>query len=483
MNRSLCLGLILCFLGFVGCTPEDAPVSEDSGTTEPAKKLIEPTLYPGIEWNEGMKYVWDENYIPEITINITLEQWNALLAEFDANSATESYVHCDVCFKKGNEVTELKDAGLRLRGNTSRRRPEGKKGLIHVKDGADWQKFHFALNFRKFNKDNEHELQGLHKLHLKYFHEDYTYVKEVFCFDLFQRAGIWTGLWDGYCRIWFHVEGDTKPAYYGIYNLMEQVDEQYLKHRKANFGSAKGNLWKCNVGADLTDNTINKMGPDSDEVDYIYELKETGGNYNDAEVQLKRFIRNVCDLNDEDFYEWIRKVCDLDLLLRTYAVNVALGGWDDFWNNANNFYIYFNSTDYNDYKFFFIPYDYDNTLGTSQNCGVQIDAVRHNPYNWGNRGLLMTRLMKIDECKEIYRDELKRIVADGNSLMDYETATARIKKWQNSISKYISNDTGEDMSIIDKPASWGSQPNYRVMDPNPNVNFFKVKTQTINALK
>ena len=43
--------------------------------------------------------------------------------------------------------------------------------------------------------------------------------------------------------------------------------------------------------------------------------------------------------------------------------------WDDYWFNKNNFYFYFDSNG----KFYFIPYDYDNTLGTSSgmNSGTQ----------------------------------------------------------------------------------------------------------------
>ena len=66
---------------------------------------------------------------------------------------------------------------------------------------------------------------------------------------------------------------------------------------------------------------------------------------------------------------------DVPLLLKTYAVNVAVGMWDDYWNNSNNYYFYFNPKG----QFFFIPYDYDNTLGTSMDCGVIQDSGRKDP--------------------------------------------------------------------------------------------------------
>ncbi len=92
-------------------------------------------------------------------------------------------------------------------------------------------------------------------------------------------------------------------------------------------------------------------------------------------------MRQLTSRSGRDFHDWIAQVCDVELLLRTYAVNVAVGMWDDYWNNTNNFYIYFNSDDPDRYEFFFIPYDYDNTLGTSSSCGVQDDSARHRRWS------------------------------------------------------------------------------------------------------
>ena len=151
--------------------------------------------------------------------------------------------------------------------------------------------------------------------------------------------------------------------------------------------------------------------------------------------------------------------------------------WDDLWNNGNNYYLYFNSLDLYDYKVFLIPYDYDNTLGTSN----AYDPAKQDPYNWGDRGLLIKRMMKFEEFRNIYRDELKRLVDPANGLMDYSSATKRILDWQSKIRNYISNDTGEDMYIEDRPASWGHIGDYHLM--SSDNNYFIVKAETINNMK
>lgn len=437
--------------------------------------------------HEGLQYVWDESVIPEITMSFTLEEWNDLLAAFDKNPNNKEYFYTDITYKKGEDLYTINDAGVRLRGNTSRRRPEAYRGDgKHKTDNADWQHCHFGVNLRKFVKDSDHEIKKIRKFNLKWFKDDACYVRELFCYDLFRRAGIWTAAHDVYCRLWIHVEGDSKPAYYGVYEMIEPYDNKYLEKREHLFGTSDGHLWKCSYDshgpADLSNPDAN-MAEDNDRDDFTYELKEYGDNSNfeTAKAQLQDFIKKLNGkahgTPGDSFYKWIKEVCDVDLLMRTYAVNVAVGMWDDLWNNGNNYYLYFTTSDKYDYKVFLIPYDYDNTLGTSN----AYDSARQDPYKWGSRGVLINRMMEYEEFRKIYRDELKRLVDPANGLMDTESSVARIKAWQAKIQQYISNDTGEDMKIEDKPASWGSWGDYNLMDYNNN--YFTVKAQTINNMK
>ena len=471
-------------------TPETPETPENPETPETPETPEKPDTPESPAWDyshvttstfghAGLTYIWDESVLPEITISVSVDEWNRLLDLYDANKNTKEYIYCDVTYKKGNDVHKVEDAGVRLRGNTSRRRPEA--GNSHHKtDRADWQHCHFGVNLRKFEKDSRHEIKGIRKFNLKWFKDDSNYVRELFCYDLFRRAGIWTAAFDVYCRLWIHVEGDSQPAYYGIYEMIEPYDNKYLEKREDLFGSADGNLWKCSWDshgpADLRDAYAN-MGEDNNRDDFTYELKETGANFSSAKEQLQDFMLKVNGKGKDSFYKWIKEVCDVELLMRTYAVNVALGMWDDMWNNGNNYYLYFNTTDKFDYKFFLIPYDYDNTLGTSGGY----DPATQDPYNWGDRGILMERMMEFEEFRNIYRDELKRLVDPNYGLMNTSASTQRILNWQSKIKNHISNDTGEDMEIKDRPASWGNMGNYRLTESSNN--YFDAKAKTINALK
>jgi hypothetical protein len=122
-------------------------------------------------------------------------------------------------------------------------------------------------------------------------------------------------------------------------------------------------------------------------------------------------------------------------------------------------------------------------LGTSHVCGAQTDSGRDDPYKWGNKGILIERLLKYDDFREIYRAELMRMIDPANGFMDYDSAVARIRDWHGRIQGMTSNDTGDGMEIKDRPASWGNHHEYRLLDPDPNVNFFKVKAETIKKMK
>ena len=442
----------------------------------------------GGEWpepvKEGYDYVWDDATIPEVHIDVRLGEWNRLLALYDANAFTTQYVMATLSFIKDGETTVIDSVGLRLKGNTSRRRPEGRNGEIHVRNNTDWHHAHFGVNLRKYVDDDAHTIQDVRKLHLKWFKDDPAYVREMFCYELFRRAGVWTAVRNNYCRLWIHVEGDSKEAYYGVYELMEPIDKRYLKDRKSRFGASNGYLWKCRNAAAGLNNPNGDIWYDDDSDDrHAYTLETQTEEFDSARIQLVDFMNKLSNLNDNDFYTWIQEVTDIDLLLKTYAVNVAVGMWDDYWNNANNYYIYFNARGLTGYKFFFIPYDYDNTLGTSLRCGVQDDSGRQNPLNWGNdNNRLIARILKFNDFRAKYIAYLKELIDAKNALMDRASSQARIRSWQSMIEPYVDNDTGEDTVIEDKPASWSNHSEYTLLK-NGSDNFFTVKAAAINALQ
>ena len=426
----------------------------------------------------GPGYLFDAEQLPQLHIAISESEWNRLLEEYDKDAHNHEYIRCDkVTLSREDATLSTADAGLRLRGQTSRRRPEGSSGQKHKSLSTNWHHFHFGLNFRKFSPSGA--LADVRRINLKYAKEDPSYIREHFCFDVLSQYGVWTAPKTSWCRLQLQI-GKYPAAYYGVYLMQESIDMQYVKNRPQ-FGSEQGFLWKCAWGANLRDRDDWRFHLDDNSSNtYAYELKEDDGEvFGQAKAQLKDFIYKLNSLSGSDFYNWIQQVCDIDLLLKTYAANVALGHWDDYWNDMNNFYLYFNSRDPEHYKVYMICFDYDNTLGTSHRCGVQTDSGRHDPYHWGlEECTLISKILQVSDFKARYTSYLQDFASENNPYTGVLQSAGRIRSWQQKLSPYISNDTGEDMVIKDRPASWGNHPEYRLLE-NSN-NWFRIKAESIS---
>ena len=420
----------------------------------------------------GADYLFDDTMLPQLRITVGEAEWDRLLAAFDKDPHNHTYIKCvNVTLDRADASFSAEGAGLRLRGQTSRRRPEEPEGSFHH--------VHFGLNFRTFTEDGD--IAGIRRINLKYAKEDPSYIREHYSFDLLSRYGVWTAPKTSWCRLYLTV-GDRKPVYYGVYLMMESIDRQYVK-RRPEFGDANGFLWKCGWGANLRDTDDWRFRLDNDSSDTCpYELKDSDpDNFLLAKTQLKDFITKLNTLSGADFYNWIQEVCDLDLLLRMYAANVSLGHWDDYWNDMNNFYLYFSGKGIDGYKVYMLPYDYDNTLGTSHLCGVQSDSGRHDPYHWGlEECVLLPKILAVSDFRAKYTSFLKDFSTVDNPWTGQLQSASRIRTWQNLIGPFIDNDTGEDSALRDAPASWGNHPEYRLLEDGPS-NWFFVKAQSISS--
>lgn len=427
-------------------------------------------------YNSDLNYVFDLKAIPEVTIEISEAEWNKLLTNFDANPKNEDEVSATFIFNKNGTEEKLENIGFRLRGNTSRFRPEGSNGQLHNSVNPEWHRAHFALKFDKFVKDSKfHNLKGIN---MKYFKDDSNYCREVYSYDLFKRFSVWTAPFSSYAKFSIKIAEDSKKAYFGIYQMIEPVDGEFIKKRFPTDNG--GNLWKClyqqNGPADLkSGDVVSKMGLEDPAINYFptYDLKTNKKSLATAKTSFESFINNLNSKSDSEFEQWAGANIDIDLFLRATAVNVTVGMWDDYWINGNNYYLYFDSSN----KMYFIPYDYDNTLGTS----MIIDSASQNPLYWGdtNNRPLVRRILAIEANKNRYKEYLKSLVSKDRELFYYQYSMARILSWQNGVKDFVANDTWDGMAVVDSPAFWSNNTTYRLNDDDEKKNFFRVKEAAI----
>jgi spore coat protein H len=203
--------------------------------------------------------------------------------------------------------------------------------------------------------------------------------------------------------------------------MIENIDEDFLTKNQDKWGAGIGFLWKGGwaggTNATFTTNSTQSIGVEDVNIDpslsvyYAYDLKTRKDELPAAQAELTQFITDLNTKTGTAFQTWIAQKMDVPLFLKTMATHVMLGMWDDYWVNGNNFYFYFAPNG----KAYFIPYDYDNTLGTSQiieNAGTQ------DPLKWGNmtKRPLITKILEIPQYQALYKSYVKELINPNNDL-------------------------------------------------------------------
>ena len=469
---------------------------------------------------KALDVIFNPDELGKIILVFDRSEWNKHLDYCDLElHHEENVVAKGFYFAKDNKEWFFKDIGFRIRGNTSRIRPQDFIGK--------YVPAHFALDFEEWltKEDDadkkEKKLAGATKgLILKRFKDDPTYSREIYGYNMFRQNGIWIAPRAAYTRLIIQIQeadGSYETINYGVYAMIEEVKKQFLKERTTpesggNLTSNKGNLWKLSWPSDFKNIDANSIGEESSKKitdtngnvtgikvqSFPYDFK-SGGLFEEAKTQLIDFINELNALpnckdgnNDEadiatikDFYT---NKMDGDLFLKTYAVNVILGMWDDYWMNSNNFYFYFDESG----KAYFIPFDYDNILGVN---GLNTDIAKHSPIAWGNlddgNRPLIQKILQVPEYMQAYKVYLDEF-SNEESYFDDDKSIERIKKWQEMIKPYIYgrklNYTFEQKNkyfckvykeIADFPADWGSPyKKYTLYTPG-DMNYFTVRQNTI----
>lgn len=439
--------------------------------------------------NDELNYVFDISSFPSVTLEFTAREWNKQLVFFDANPRHEEYVEADFIFEKNGKAERVKNVGARIRGGAfSRRRVEGSAGKFHDPVNPVWRKAHFSVNFKKYKKKKR--FHGLRGMNLRFIKDDPTYVRELYGYDLARRFGIWSMHSASFARVYIKIEGEARPAYFGIYIISEKPGEDFLERRFEEDGG-KGNLWKClwttmGHSANLSPETVTPQAVGEENISLneadsfrpIYDLKSGDAGLEEAADQLNRFIRDLNSKKGKEFVNWVESSMDVDQFLKLLAVNVVLGRWDNYWVTANNYYLYFDKTG----KAYFIPYDFDNTLGTSiflRNAGTQ-DVMKYGPMNASRP--LVSKILAVPKFRERYKTHILALLKPSNGYFDYGASVKRIGKWRDMLKDHVRDDTGEMTGMADLPASWSNTPFYRLFSGGdsgaaPEANWFKTRAR------
>ena len=438
-----------------------------------------------VQADADLNYVFDLTALPQVSIRFSEKEWKRLVDLYDTNYRNEEYVKTDFSWQKGSEPPKtINDIAVRVSGNTNRRRPQGRD--IH-----DIRPFNFKIDFNEFVDDDKHEFHGFKGIKFKAAGDDPTKIRAVFALDFLQRFGVWTAPRSSFARVQMEIDqdnGEIIQRYLGVYRMVENISKPYLTKRFSKRNN-DGDLWKGGMSPQsdkwgrpdfLPFGDPAKAGEeyiDPTDGDKSYQPAYTLKRYkkhdaDEAKRQLIAFIDSFDKLSGREFLKWVRKNMDVSLFLKAMAADVALGQTDGYWANTNNFNFYFDE----DGIFYFIPMDYDSSLGTTPPAllddGGRADWREFT--NLGNENVpLIGKLLGFPGLLNEFKGYLLSLTDQG--FLDAAKNRDIIAAYYQVIGDHISNPTGQFGSITDEPAWWSTTPWYRLSDSSEKNNFFRVK--------
>lgn len=373
--------------------------------------------------------LFDLKNVISVDVDITNDEIKKLQRDFSRNNKSPIYRMADVTISitipsKGTYTYVIKEAGIRLKGNTTRLdlydESKGIYNLDHFKlsfcqtfdkneDGYSNGEYYINSDgTSKWNADDRKVRKNrvfgnMEKIDVKWNSNlDTTYIREYYAFEMFRSEGI-CAPHIGYTTMQMNITDKTSnSAYLGVYTIHEPVDSEFIKNNLLNTengyimnskgdytdgdlykagwapGDGYNNDWK---GANLTSSCTYGLADDLTGYMVNYDLKTNKKKSDKSPIRdLLSGLSNVSSKSD------LSKYVDMDYFVKFAAVAYVIGNGDDMRNNYNNYYLYF-YTDNTDaaspkQKMIVIPYDYDRAFGITNGYnpeGTGMTAV--DPYS------------------------------------------------------------------------------------------------------
>ena len=243
---------------------------------------------------------------------------------------------------------------------------------------------------------------GLTKLNLNNNAMDPSQLREALAYEVFRTGGV-PACRTAFAKVFLTIPGKYAKAYAGLYTVVEQVDERFLKSR---FDAKDGMLLKP---------------------EHLPGLPYFGNNWSaytnrvEAKTTVKtndsaRFIEFARSLNQDDdprFQAAVGDFVDVDEFLRFIALEALLSNMDSPLMTGHNYYLYLHPKTR---KFTWIPWDLNEAFGgfmRAGNASEQMDLSLDHPYTRVNR--LAERLLQTDAIKKRYHDITRGLLATNFS--------------------------------------------------------------------
>ncbi len=248
--------------------------------------------------------LFDESYIHEIRItsDLSLDQmFNLFVGELGSGAYTYTASEVEI---DGNVLESI---GVRIKGGLSSF--DEKKPL--------------KLDFNSFVPGQRYD--GLKKLNLHQGNMDPSFIREAMTYGLMRNAGVKTAR-TSFAKVFFN------GNYEGVYTLVEQIDDNFIKDR---FASNEGALYKTgDIGLNLK-----------------YEINNP--------LPYEEFVAAVNQIPTELLHEQLGQYLNVESYLRFFAIEIFVNAVDGPLTVDTNYYIYYEPKSG---TYYYIPWDYNLSL-------------------------------------------------------------------------------------------------------------------------
>ena len=264
------------------------------------------------------------------------------------------------------------------------------KGNGTFRQGQNSGKISLKVDLNKYVKGQK--LAKLDKLNFANNITDAGWMNEELSYRLFRDAGV-PAPRTSYARVYITVTGEAAREYWGLYSIVEDVDDTFALDR---FGTKDGLLLKP-----VTPNLFYDLGDDWAKYSQTYDPKD---EMSDArKKRVIEFCKFVTRADDEQFAAKLGQYVDLDEFARFLAVTVWLTDLDSILDNGQNFYVWLSPETQ---KFSFIAWDQDHSFGQFGRGGSNTQRRNFTIYHPSRNNPFLQRVFAVPEFQTLYLAKL-----------------------------------------------------------------------------
>ncbi len=248
-------------------------------------------------------------------------------------------------------------------------------------------------------------------------------MKEKLAYGLYREAGLPTPQ-TGWANVVLSIEGIAEKKPLGIYVVIEQMDERYLKE------NLQGNPQQSLLTKPESLDDWEYLGNEPDAYQQ-YNIKF--GKTNTQTIQrFMETMKLIHTASDQEFAEKIQDYVDLESLAGYLAATSLLANIDSYIGMPHNYYLLLN--DPKD-KLQLLPWDVNEAFGTFTLFG-QAEQLANWEINrpWIARRKLLERLFETETFPKLYRNALTQLMEEA---FTEKRISGQIDEFKNALTPVI----------------------------------------------